>query len=322
MYQGIRKILNFIRSADNFLVTSHMNADGDAFASMLAMAYLLENWKKRYRIIINDEIIDDKYQYMWGIEKIEKYSSDITDDFQAAIVLDVPSKKRVGNPSLLLPEPKQCVKIDHHPVEEDFAIYSIVDTEASSTSQILYEIINQAKLTISPELASLIFSGIMYDTGRFSFSNTRFRDFEISAVLVKKGAIPNDIANYLFFNNSFLSMKILGYALANMESLYEGKLSVIFLPLDIMKNNIHAEIEELANYSVAIKSVEVGLFIREVEPGYFKMSFRSKGNVNVNQIAKLFGGGGHIHAAGARYSGNFKDLREKIKKAVKKQLLF
>lgn len=321
MYQGIKEILNFIRSSDNFLITSHMNADGDAFASMLAMAYLLENWKKRYRIIINDEIIDDKYQYMWGIEKIEKYSMDITNDFQAAIVLDVPSKKRVGNPSFLLPEPKQCVKIDHHPEEEDFAIFSIVDTEASSTSQMLYEIINQAKLTISPELAGLIFSGIMYDTGRFSFSNTRFRDFEISAVLVKKGVIPSEIANYLFFNNSFLSMKTLGYALANVESLCDGKLSVIFLPLNIMKNNIHAEIEELANYSVAIKSVEVGLFIREVEPGYFKMSFRSKGNVNVNQIAKLFGGGGHIHAAGARYHGNFKDLREKIKKAVEKQLL-
>jgi phosphoesterase RecJ-like protein len=322
MYQSIEQILSFIRSSDNFLITSHMNADGDAFASMLAMAYLLEKWKKRYRIIIDDEIIDDKYQYMWGIEKIENFSLDVKNDFKAAIVLDVPSRKRVGNPSSLLPESAQCVKIDHHPEEEDFAIYSIVDTAASSTSQILYEIIDQSKLPISAELASLLFSGIMYDTGRFSFSNTRSRDFEISAVLVKKGAVPSDIANYLFFNNSFLSMKTLGYALANMESLYEGKLSVIFLPLDIMKNNIHAEIEELANYSVAMKSVEVGLFIREVEPGYFKISFRSKGKVNVNRIAKLFGGGGHMHAAGARYNGNFKDLREKIKEAVKEKLLF
>lgn len=316
----MNQILQFIQFSNNFLITSHMNADGDAFASMLAMAYVLEKWNKKYDIIIHDEIIDDKYKFMWGIEKIRTFSSELNPLFDAAIVLDVPSKKRIGNPADLLPDPISCLKVDHHPIEENFAKYNLVDVEASSVSQILYEFIESSNIQISKDLANLLFSGIMYDTGRFSFSNTRSRDFEIAAKLVKRGAIPFNIANYLFFNNSFISMNTLGYALANMKSLLNGKLSVIYLPNEIMKNNVHTEIEELANYSVAIDGVEVGLFIREVKPKSFKLSFRSKGNTNVNEIAKKFGGGGHLHAAGARYSGNFDDLMTKIEKIVEDYL--
>ena len=115
-------------------------------------------------------------------------------------------------------------------------------------------------------------------------------------------------------------MKTLGYALANMKVLLDGKLSVIFIPLEIMETNNHAEIEELANYSVAIQGVEVGIFVREVQPHYYKMSFRSKGNVNVNSIAKVFGGGGHMHAAGARYTGQYIELEQKIASEVQKFL--
>jgi phosphoesterase RecJ-like protein len=320
MYDNIDQIINFIKSNDNFLVTAHINADGDAFASMLAMAYVLEKWEKKNQVVIHDGSVDEKYHYMWGSDKIQSYSDHTNSNYKAAIVLDVPSRKRIGDPANLLPEPLKCIKIDHHPVEEEFAHLNIVDTNASSTSQILFEIIEHTGIPVTSDLATLFFSGIMYDTGRFSFSNTRERDFEIASKLLKSGALPNVIANNLFFNNSFSSLKTIGYALANMESFFEGKLSLIFIPLEIMEANVQAEIEELANYSVAIKGVEVGLFIREVKPEFFKMSFRSKGNVDVNIIAKTLGGGGHMHAAGARYSGNFNDLKEKLQKAVSQSL--
>ena len=320
MRAKIRKILNFIENTDNLLITCHQNADGDALASVLATAYLLEYWEKSYQIIIHDDSIDHKYHFLWGIEKIKSYDPDIEAKIEAAIVLDVPNIERIGKPAVLLPGKNNCIKIDHHPIEEEFADLSIVDPAASSTSQIIFDIIEESSIPLSPDLAQIIFTGIMYDTGRFSFSNTRKRDFEIAAILSEYDVKPSLIANQLFFNNSFESMKILGYALKYLQVFLGGNLSIIFLPYKVMKGNTQAEVEELANYSVAIRGVEVGLFIREIEPEFYKVSLRSKGRVNVNTIAKLFGGGGHDHAAGARYKGSFEELKNKMIREVGKLL--
>jgi phosphoesterase RecJ-like protein len=297
-----------------------MNADGDAYASILTAAYWLEKWEKSFQIIIDDEGVDKKYSYLWGADKIKSFDPDWNENFSAAIILDVPNLNRVGRPAHLMPNKTKCIKIDHHPEEEDFAHYNLVNDEASSTSQILYELIRQAEIAMTSDLATLIFTGIMYDTGRFSFSNTRQVDFKIGADLVKYGANPKDIANRLFFNNSFNSMKILGYALSTMKSFLDGKLCIIHLPLEKIKDQNQGELEELANYSVGIEGVEVGIFVREVEPDFFKISFRSKGRINVNLIAGQLGGGGHDHAAGARYSGNIHELTEKLKKLVSNTL--
>ncbi|RMG61130.1 MAG: bifunctional oligoribonuclease/PAP phosphatase NrnA [Calditrichaeota bacterium] len=315
-----RNILQFVRSQDNFLITTHLSADGDAYASTLAMAYLLEAWQKRYRIIFQDQEKEWRYQFMWGWDKIEGYQEGMQANFQAAIVLDVPSRARIGEPARLLPAPLYCVKIDHHPSEDEFTTYNLVNTQASSTSQLVYEVIVRSGIAFSNELATLMFSGIMYDTGRFSFSNTSKRDFEIAAHLAQYGIQPYEIANQLFFSNSFSGMKTIGYGLAHMESHLNGKLCVIYLPHKVVAANSASEVEELANYSVAIHGVEVGIYMREPEPGLLKISFRSKGRVNVNRVAKVFGGGGHDHAAGCRVRGEAAQIRRQIIQEVQKQL--
>jgi phosphoesterase RecJ-like protein len=322
MEKVISEILEFISTEDNYLVTTHQNADGDAYASVLAMAYFLEKLGKKYKIVIHDENKETKYQYLWGWDKITSFSSDQDKDaeFDAAIILDVPSKSRIGNPSKLLPTPPKCVKVDHHPEEDDLSHLNLVDTAASSTCQLIYEIFSRSNIQFNFDLANIIFCGIMYDTGRFSFSNTRQRDFEIAAHLLQFGVKPHDVANRIFFSSSFESMRIIGKGLADMEMHLDGKVCIIFLPLGVMQNNNHSEIEELANYSVAIKGSEVGLFIRETKPNFFKVSFRSRGVINVNKVAKTFGGGGHAHAAGCRYEGNFDELKQRLIQEFRKQL--
>ncbi len=313
-------IVQFLKDHDNYLITAHLNADGDAYASCLAVAYLLHQWNKRFRIILHDERKEDKYAFLWGWEYIQSYQEGMDACFSAAVVLDVPSRKRIGGPAALLPGRKACIKIDHHPFEDDFAALQLVDIHASSTSQLVYEVVARSGIEWHRDIATLLFTGIMYDTGRFSFSNTSARDFEIAAHLVPFGIKPHEIANRIFFNNSFDSMRVIGYGLANMEVYLDGKVSIIFLPLEIMQKNEHAEIEELANYSVAIRGVEVGLFIREVQPGFFKVSFRSRGRVNVNQVAKAFGGGGHEHAAGCRVQTNYPELKQRLIEEIARQL--
>ena len=323
----ITKILEFISANDNYLVTTHQNADGDAYASALAVGYFLKKLGKKYEVIIHDRDKDTKYQYLWGWDKIISLPKDQDNlpeqsgtKHDAAIILDVPSKSRIGNPSKLLPQPKKCIKVDHHPEEDNLSIINLVDTAASSTCQLVYEIFSRGKVQFDSDLANMLFCGIMYDTGRFSFSNTRQRDFEIAAHLLQFGVKPHDVANRLFFSSSFESLRIIGKGLAEMEAHLSGKLCIIFLPLSVMLNNNHSEIEELANYSVAIKGSEVGLFIRETKPNFFKVSFRSRGLVNVNKVAKTFGGGGHEHAAGCKFEGDFGKLKNKLISEVGKQL--
>ncbi|MFZ0391304.1 MAG: bifunctional oligoribonuclease/PAP phosphatase NrnA [Calditrichia bacterium] len=317
---GMEQIVNFIRQSDNFLVTTHLHADGDAYASALAVAFLLDRLNKKYRVVLDDESPDPKYSYLWGFDKIESYREDLHPRFDNAIVLDVPSKARMGKPAKLLPRPANCLKIDHHPEEDNFAAFNLVDVQASSTSQLVYLLLKAAGIELTRELAALVFTGIMFDTGRFSFSNTRQIDFEIAAEMMRFGIIPSDIANRMFFNNSIESMNILGYALSHLNLFLEGKLAIIYLPPEITRHKDLTEIEELANYTVSIRNVEVGLFIREIQPGEFKVSFRSKGNVNVNTIARKLGGGGHRHAAGCRYSGNYDELKMRLMEEVAKQL--
>ncbi len=315
-----REILEFIDHHDHFLITAHMNADGDAYASCLAMGYYLNQRDKQFRIVLNDERPEEKYQFLWGWHYVEQFSSSENYQFQAALVLDVPSLKRIGEPAALLPSRDHCVKIDHHPYEDDFAALQLVDVQASSTSQLVYEVLSRSDMEWTLDIATLIFTGIMYDTGRFSFSNTRARDFEIAAHLVPFGIRPHDVANRVFFSHSFASMKVIGYGLANLESHLNGKLAIIFIPHEVLQQNPEAEIEELANYSVALQGVEVGLFIREPKPGFFKVSFRSKGRANVNRVARAFGGGGHEHAAGCRLESTYPELKKQLIEEVAREL--
>ena len=315
-----KHIIDFLKSADNFLITAHMNADGDAYASMLAMAYLLKEWNKSYRLILNDQQLEEKYAFMWGFEQIESYDPDKQYKFNYAIAVDVPSRQRMGEIADILPAAENCIKVDHHPVEDNFAKYQFVDVAASSSSQLVYEVIKDCNLPMTDDLANLLFSGIMYDTGRFSFSNTNIRDFQVAADLLKNNVNPHQIANRLFFDNTFEALHTLGYGLSKLESHLDGQVAIIYLPLEIMEKTNHSEIEDLANFPVSIKGVEVGLFIREIKPGFFKVSFRSKGRLNVNNIAQDFDGGGHDHAAGCRFEGEYEKLHDGLIEAIRKRL--
>ncbi len=318
--QLYESILKFLHSRDNFLITTHMNADGDAYASVLAVAFLLNSWGKNFQIVIQDDKKEERYQYLWGWERVISFDEPHRKEYEAGVILDVPSKVRIGKPSELLPAAADCVKIDHHPQEDDLAAINLVDLAASSTSQLVYEVIAKSDLKLNHDLATLLFSGIMYDTGRFSFSNTSRRDFEIAAELLKFNVRPHKIAEQLFFCNSPESMKTIGYGLANMELHLGGKLCIIFVPWEIMRQVAPGESEELANYSVAVRDVEVGLFIREADHNLLKVSLRSRGNVNVNTVARAFGGGGHAHAAGCRITGKFSEFKPAIIREVAKQL--
>ncbi|MGD9897589.1 MAG: bifunctional oligoribonuclease/PAP phosphatase NrnA [Calditrichaceae bacterium] len=321
------KIYEFIVSHNNFLLSAHMNADGDAIASVVAVSLLLDSLKKDYIMVFHDQKVDIKYQYLKNSDRIMRYSEDVdfgkylpSGKIESAIILDVPSYKRLGDVSALLPDKSNIIKIDHHPVEDVMGEIDWIDESASSTTAMFYEVLDISKTDIDIELAKAIFTGIVYDTGRFSFSNTSSRDLYICSRMVEKGAKPDEITDRLFFQNSIAALKTIGKGLNSLETHLDGLVSVVYLSNEDLTGNNQSEIEELANYSAAIKGSKIGLFIREAQPGFHKVSFRSKCDIDVNLVAKALNGGGHARAAGARLHGTKDEIIDKILQEIKKQL--
>jgi len=322
-----KQILDFIRSRNNFLLSAHINSDGDAIASVIAVGLILEKLEKDYVMILHDQNIDTKYRFLKNWDRIISFSEDLDlssqlpgGKIESAIILDVPGIKRLGDVASLLPGKENIIKIDHHPIEDIFGFDDWSNEEASSTTAMVYEIAEVSDLEIDLELAKAIYTGIVYDTGRFSFSNTTARDLAISARMVEIGVRPDQIVNDIFFENSFSALKIIGKGLYSLESHLDGAVNVVYLNFDDLQNGNQSEIEELANYSVAIKGGKIGLFIREVKPAFHKVSFRSKCHVDVNTVAKAFNGGGHSRAAGCRVDGSKAEILPKILEEIKKQL--
>lgn len=322
-----RKILRFIESNDNFLISSHMNSDGDAIASALAIRLLLSELGKKSVLVFHDKKLDQRFNYLAEFNNILSYKENLNlaqhlsqGKIENAIILDVPGYDRLGDVAEILPAKNHIIKIDHHPSEDIMGIIDWVDEGASSTTVMIYEVVEVSKQHIDLAMAEAIFTGIVYDTGRFSFSNTTARDLYVCSKMVDIGVKPSDITNRIFFENSFSALKTIGKGLYSLENYLDGAVNVIYLAYKDMQNNDQNEIEELANYSVAIRGGKVGLFIREVEKNFHKVSFRSHSSIDVNKIAKVFDGGGHARAAGCRIDGKKEEIISRILSEIQKQM--
>jgi phosphoesterase RecJ-like protein len=320
-------IIGEINKRDHFLITAHLSADGDAISSVLAMSYLLTALKKDFIMVLHDENIDDRFNYLKNFNDIYSYKEDV--DFakklkvgkiETVIVVDAPGFRRMGDVQNIIPQDAYKIKIDHHPSEEVMGEVDWVEEDASSASALVFEVINSSSVNLTFEIAEAIFTGIVYDTGRFSFSNTHSRDFEIAAILLKLGVEPAKITEKMFFENSPDALKIVGKGLASMESYFDGQVNVIYISHEEMEKGDSSEIEILANYSVAIRHGKVGLFVREVKKDFHKVSLRAKGEMNVNAVAKVFDGGGHRKASGCKIEGSKESVINQLLAEIKKQL--
>lgn len=314
------RALEFIQQRDNFLVSAHINADGDAYGAALAVARYLHVAGKRYQVVFHDAEADDRYRFLWGYPQIIFGAENHQKRYDAAILVDVSSRKRLGAVADLLPGEEACLKIDHHPSEESFCRQELQMTEASSTCRLIYEMVTRGNVPLDFYQAETLFTGLMFDTGRFSFSNTSQRDFEIAAHLLSFGVDPAKVARRVFFSSDIAVLKAVGYGLANLESFLEGRVCLMYLPLEVMQSASPPSIEDLANQSLGSGGFEVGIFIRQNEPGKLKVSLRSRGMVDVNQVARVFGGGGHTSAAGCRSEDTLPELKRKLIEEISKQL--
>jgi len=312
----LEAIAGVIRTGNKFLVTAHRNPDGDAIGSQLALALSLESIGKK-GTALSDPMIPKNYFFLPGMQSVRtKLEPDET--FDAAIALECPDDSRIPMSERVMKVPL-IINIDHHQENTAFGHLNLVVPEASAVAEPVFELIRLLGVKLNLEIAVNLYMAILTDTGGFSFSNTRAQTFNLASELVRAGVKPDEINRKVYGENPPSKYKLLGRALNTFSLSDDGKIAWISLKEnDFSKTGTGPEdTDGFINHLQTVKGVVVALFFREIGKK-IKVSFRSRENVDVNRIAGVFGGGGHIFAAGCSVHGTLEEVREKVINEVKK----
>lgn len=302
--EEIDKILEYIQSNDDrYLVSSHVSPDGDNIGSSLSIYKFLKKLGKDIVYVMNDDY-PKNLMFLYD-EDIKMTSEDLKEkEGYTVIALDAGDYSRICVDREILENAKGIICIDHHVTNGDYGFLKYVDTEESSTCELVYNIIMRYEKTtgnkiIDEDIATYLYTGLVTDTGNFQYSNTRESSFIMAAQLLSRGARKNFIIEKLFQNNSVSFYKLLGEALNGLE-LIQSQICVISVAKESMdKYGIeYSNIDGITPYTRDIEGVELGIFVKEKEIGEIKVSFRSKNYVDCSKLASEFGGGGHVRAAG------------------------
>jgi len=301
----IDDILKIIRDQRTFLICSHANPDGDSIGSQLAFySFLVELGKKAY--ILNANSIPFNYAFLPYSSAFQTQSDSINiDDIDVAIILDCPNLDRIGNDlSAKVRSIHKIINIDHHISNDYFGNYNFVDIKAGATAEIVFRFIKQSGLSIGYERAVCLYTGIIFDTGCFKYANTSSKTHKITAELIEAGVKPEKVSQ-LVYDIPYRKAKLFSMAIQTLQISDDGKIAWMSVTNDMYRKSQtnSADTEGFVDYIRSLSGVEVAIFLRETDKD-IKVSFRSKSNdiekqaVNVDMIAKEFGGGGHPTAAG------------------------
>ena len=305
----------FIEEADDFLLTTHVNSDADGIGACMAWAHLLRGLGKRADIGL-PEPPAGQCSFLAGWDGVRHFADLDLTRYRCAIVADCPSLDRIGPVRPGLSPDIRILNIDHHQDNECFGAVNIVE-ETSSTCELLYHLAIGLGYEIDSVAADQLYAGILFDTGGFRFSLTTDTTFEVAADLVRRGAHLDAIAQDVFGNKSFGSVKQRGQAIESLVLRLGGRVAVLHLDHEAMSAG---EPDEVVNYGLMIRGVEVAVLLKERAPGCYRISLRSRDKVDVSQIASTFGGGGHARAAGLELTGVPQDIVEDILTEVSRHL--
>jgi len=295
---AIAELLKLIAARDSFLITSHERPDGDAIGSALGMMHLLEALGKRATVLFRDPI-PAGYRTLPGIDRI--VCTVPAETYDAAILLECSAYTRASMDAdaFLAKRPALTINIDHHRSGKTYADFNWIDPEACAVGAMLYQVAVAAQITISPELATCLYTAVLTDTGSFHYAGTDASTFALAQHLVAAGASPTQIAQDVFCSNAPGRVRLLGAALARVEIAPPLAWTSITLA-DIAAAGASTEdTEGIVNHLIAVAGVEAAAIFREVIAGKeTRISLRAKGRIDVAKVAEQFNGGGHRSASG------------------------
>jgi phosphoesterase RecJ-like protein len=303
----LSEVLKQIEMRDRFVLTSHARPDGDAIGSALAFSQILGSLGKSSEVVLRDSVprIYQRLPFAETVVQAER----VNGEYEAAIILECDSVQRTRLEGL---EDHFLISIDHHVSGRPFAHVNWIDPKAVATAELVYRLAKEAGAKISPEVATCLYTAVLADTGSFMFEGTNEHTFELARELVMAGADPARCARSIYFGHSTAKMRLLGAALSNLHR--DGTLAWISVTQEQMERSRAKEedCEGIVNYALSIHDVQVAAFFRELPDGRFRVSLRSKGDINVATIAESFGGGGHKSASGCSLPGPLASAVEQV----------
>ncbi len=312
-----------------FFLLGHKEPDGDCIGSLTALYYLLKNHSKKVEMAVYEEI---PLQYQLAAEEIEKniilYEEDIDfSAYDAVITVDCSDLDRTGPASENLSsvinssEDTTVINIDHHDDNSHFGHLNLVNPQAAATGEILYDLALQWQWEISLSAARSLAMAILADTGFFRYSNTTIEVMEKVIELMNKGVNIYKINRSLYGRKQPKILKLKGRALASLQMAARDNIAYLQITREDYKSTdtVPQDKEGIVNYARDVDGVEVGILFSEEEDG-IKVSFRSNDYLQVNEIAKKFGGGGHHRAAGCKVDGDLQQVIDDVILEVKKNV--
>jgi len=295
---------NFLSGRNDLILSSHESPDADGLGAEYALGKALASMGKRVRII-NAERYSEAYAFIDATGTIEHLAESMIDEDtlrrSTVVLVDTNDIMFTGEVAdRIVSKAMDTLVIDHHEIKGETSGLLCSMPNLSSTCEMVYRILSEIGYDILDDVASALFAGIVYDTGSFAYSKTGAGTFEVALDLVRRGANPTKIHGALYESSATSVLLLRKQVLSTLELHAQNRIAIQTMTSSVLKDtdSSYQDAEGLINIPLQAASVQVSIFLKENEEGTLRCSLRSKGTVNVAQIAQNFGGGGHKSAAG------------------------
>jgi phosphoesterase RecJ-like protein len=311
------QIVDAIRARQRFVLSSHSRPDGDSIGSQLAMLYALQAMGKE-ALAVNADPASPPLLAFPGVRDI-RISSRIEGEFDAAIIMECGDLKRTGVSGL---ERFFVINIDHHPGNTGYGQINWFDPSAAACAEMVFDLVRALGVPLSKEIATHVYLAILTDTGSFHYSGISPRTFEICRQCLEAGVDPVAVARNVYDSNNMGRLKLFGAVLGAMQIDQTGRIAIVYVDHEMARiaGGTYEDTEGLVNLPLTVKEIEAVVFFKQEKGDEYRVSLRSKGDIDIGVIAKEYGGGGHKNAAGATISGPIEELQkvlvEKIEGAI------
>ena len=313
----LSQVVELIENKQDFAITTHVKPDGDGVGSSLGLCWLLRSLGKSAEVVVRGDI-PLAYRGLPGADSIRDIES-IDKDYDAIFVIECSDLERPGIAGL---REQFTVNIDHHATSEHFGTVNWIDSTASAVGEMIYNLVKAIGGRVTREIAECVYMALVTDTGSFHFSNTTERTLKVASELIKAGAKPADISEAVYSNYPWSRIELMRQVLATVKRDETGRVASLRQTLKMREEAgaVDGDNNGFVNIPLAARDIVACVYMREVGENSYRVSLRSKGDINVAKVAERWGGGGHRNAAGLRIAGdwdeNERELIEAVREAV------
>jgi phosphoesterase RecJ-like protein len=313
----LQQIVDAIRQRHRFVVSSHSRPDGDSIGSQLAFAYAARALGKDVTVVNRDPAPPPLMAFP-GVPSI-RIADSVSGDFDAGVIMECGDIARPGVAGL---ERYFLINIDHHPGNTGYGALNWFDPTAAACGEMVFDLVVALGVPMSIEIATHIYLAILTDTGSFHYSSISTRTFDICRQMLEAGVDPVAVARNVYDSNNMGRLKLFGSVLSAMQIDPSGRIAIVYLDHDMARaaGGTYEDTEGLINLPLTVKEIQSVVFFKQTEGDEYRVSMRSKGDIDIGSVAKDFGGGGHKNAAGCTVRGAIDGLQkmflDKIEQAI------